>query len=74
MPRVRCNYVDCVFLDHGHCGAAAIEVDPDMGCTTFARANDLDAEDQWDSEDSELEEWDDLDVDDDDELWLDDDY
>ncbi len=25
MPRIRCHYLDCVFLDEGYCGAAAIE-------------------------------------------------
>ena len=23
MPRIKCHYVDCVFLDEGLCGAAA---------------------------------------------------
>jgi len=73
MPRIRCHYIDCVFLDDGYCGAAAIEVDPDMGCTTFSRADELTVEEDWD-EDAELDEWDELDVDDEeDDLWLDDD-
>jgi len=32
MPRIRCHYLDCVFLDDGYCSAAAIEIDPDVGC------------------------------------------
>jgi hypothetical protein len=71
MPRIRCHYIDCVFLDDGYCGAAAVEVDPDLGCTTFARADDLDVDEAWDDEDAELDEWDEIGVDDDD-LWLDD--
>jgi len=72
MPRIRCHYIDCVFLDDAYCGAAAIELDPDEGCMTYSRANDLDDED-WE-DDEELIEWDDLDEEDeDDELWLDDD-
>jgi len=69
MPRIRCHYIDCVFLDDGFCGAAAIEIDPDLGCQTNKRSADPAVEDEWDDED-ELEEWVELDEDD---LWLDDD-
>ena len=74
MPRIRCRYIDCVFLDDGFCGTAAVEFDPDLGCTTFTRADGLEVEDEWDDETSELDEWDELDMDDDDDLWLDEDY
>jgi len=74
MPRIRCHYVDCVFLDDGYCGAAAIEVDPDVGCMTFARADDTETTPDWEEdEEAELEEWDDTDEEEDDELWLDED-
>ena len=59
MPRIRCHYVDCVFLDDGYCGAAAVEIDPDMGCMTYSRANDVETENEWDEEE-ELEEWEEL--------------
>jgi hypothetical protein len=40
---------------------------------TYARATDL-TEDEWENPDEELEDWDDIDLEDDeDELWLDDD-
>ncbi len=55
MPRIRCHYIDCVFLDDGYCGAAAVEIDPDTGCMTFSRADELDSEDKWDKEEEELE-------------------
>lgn len=74
MPRIRCHYLDCVFLDDGYCGAAAIEIDPDVGCMTFKRADDLDVEEDWEDEEEELiddEEWDELE--DEDDLWIDDD-
>ncbi len=29
MPKIRCHYLDCAFLDEGYCSAAAVEVDPD---------------------------------------------
>lgn len=75
MPRIRCHYVDCVFLDDGYCGAAAIEVDPDTGCMTYSRADDAkDDEEEWDEEEQEVEEWDEIDEEDeDDDSWLEDD-
>jgi hypothetical protein len=73
MPRIRCHYIDCVFLDDGYCGAAAIELDPDVGCMTFSRADDLDAEDEWEEEEEESDEWEEIDLDEEDEeLWMDD--
>jgi hypothetical protein len=75
MPRIRCHYLDCVFLDDGYCGAAAIELDPDVGCMTYSRANDTSASEEWeDDEEEDLEEWDELeDEEEDNELWLDED-
>lgn len=56
MPRIRCHYDDCVFLEEGHCGAAAVEVDPDSGCLTFQRDEDAEAvEEEWEEEDFEDE-------------------
>lgn len=76
MPRIRCHYIDCVFLDDGYCTAAAVELDPDVGCMTYSRADDIDKDD-WDDEEEEiddLDEWDEIDLEeDDDDLWLDDD-
>lgn len=72
MPRIRCHYIDCVFVDDGYCGAAAVEIDPDVGCMTYSRATDL-SEDEWENEDKELEEWEVDELEDDDEIWLDDD-
>ena len=76
MPRIRCHYLDCVFLDDGYCGAAAIELDPDVGCMTYSRADDAETERDWEEdEEEELDEWEDLESEEDeeDELWLDDD-
>ena len=41
MPRIRCAYEDCVFLDDGYCTAAAVEIDPDRGCLTYKPAADV---------------------------------
>ncbi len=58
MPRVRCHYLDCLFLDEGYCSAAAIEIDPDSGCATYSPNEELSEEnDVW--EDEDLEEWED---------------
>jgi hypothetical protein len=74
MPRIRCHYIDCVFLDDGYCGAAAIELDPDVGCMTFSRADDLEVDDEWEDDEDEVDEWEEIEPDEDeDELWLDDD-
>ena len=55
MPRIRCHYTDCVFLDDGYCGAAAVEFDPDTGCATYSPTEESAAPgEEWDSD---LEEW-----------------
>jgi hypothetical protein len=56
MPRIRCYYLDCLFLDDGYCAAATLEIDPDVGCLTYSPAEDL-AEEDWKDEREELEEW-----------------
>ena len=51
MPRIRCRYVDCVFLDAGYCGASAVEFDPEVGCMTFTHVADAIEDDEWSEED-----------------------
>jgi len=69
MPRIKCHYADCVFLDEGYCSAAAVEIDPDTGCATYSPSDAAAAKgDEWEEED--LEEWEEDDAEDeDDELW-----
>lgn len=69
MPRIRCHYSDCVFIDDGYCSAAAVEFDPDTGCATFTPVDGaVSGDEKWDEE--ELEEWEDDEIDeDDDDLW-----
>jgi hypothetical protein len=70
MPRIRCHYADCVFIDDGYCSAAAVEIDPDTGCATYSPNEEAAAsEDQWDEEEEEWEE--EETEEEDDELWLD---
>jgi hypothetical protein len=69
MPRIRCHYVDCVFLDDSYCSAAAVEFDPDTGCMTFSPISESSDEDKWDEGD-ELDEWEDLEAEEEeDDLW-----
>ena len=57
MPRIRCHYEDCIFLDGGFCTAERIELDPETGCLTFQRADEAEAtEVGWEAEEEELEE------------------
>lgn len=70
MPRIRCHYIDCVFLDDGYCGAAAVEIDPDTGCATYSPTEEAVAEKEWEEEELEELEEEDLDEEDED-LWLD---
>ncbi len=55
MPRIRCHYTDCVFVDDGYCSAAAVELDPDTGCATYSPTEEAAAGEEW--EEDELEEW-----------------
>lgn len=72
MPRIRCHYVDCVFLDDGYCSAAAVEIDPDTGCNTFTPTEEAAVENDWEEEDPE--EWEEDEIEDEDEdLWEDED-
>ena len=72
MPRIRCHYMDCAFLDDGYCSAAAVEFDPDNGCTTYAPSADSTQEDEWDEEE-EIEEWEELEdeEEEEEEIWMD---
>jgi hypothetical protein len=74
MPRIRCHYLDCAFLDDGFCSAAAVELDPDNGCMTYAPSAESSKEDDWDEdEEEELEEWEEVEGEDEeeDDLWSD---
>jgi hypothetical protein len=57
MPRIRCHYVDCVFLDEGYCAAAAVELDPEEGCLTYSASGEVSPEDAWEKNESLEEDW-----------------
>ena len=78
MPRIRCHYEDCVFLEDGYCGAAAIELDPENGCLTYTRVDEAEDKttEEWEEEDFEEdvdEDSDDYDDEEDEDLWEDED-
>ena len=74
MPRIRCRYEDCVFLEEGYCGAAAIELEPDTGCLTYSRVDESEsAEDEWEEDEFDEEEEDLYDEEEDEDLWDEDD-
>lgn len=72
MPRIRCHYLDCVFLDEGYCSAAQVEIDPDTGCNTYSPNAEAAAGEGWDDdEDEEWEEVEEEEAEDEDDVWLD---
>lgn len=73
MPKIRCHYLDCAFLDDNYCSAAAVELDPDTGCKTYQAVAETVTDDSWDDEEEELEEWEELEdeEEEDEESWMD---
>jgi hypothetical protein len=53
-------------LDEGYCSAAAVEIDPDTGCSTYTPSEE--SAEEWKEEDEELE-WEEEDEEEDDDLW-----
>jgi len=54
MPRIRCRYVDCVYLESGFCGADQIDLDPELGCLTYTQEEEeLPKEADWEEEEEE---------------------
>ncbi len=73
MPRIRCHYLDCSFLDENYCTAASVELDPDAGCMTYTPNAEGSLNEDWEEEE-ELEEWEAADEEDEeDDFWPDDD-
>lgn len=65
MPRIRCRYVDCVYLEAGLCGADQVDLDPELGCLTFTQEEEdlpIEKEEEWEEEEAleeeEEEDWD----------------
>ena len=65
MPRIRCRYVDCIYLESGFCGTDQIDLDPELGCLTYTQEEEdlgIDKEEEWEEDkvldEEEDEEWD----------------
>lgn len=69
MARIKCHYLDCAFLDDGICSAGMVELDPDAGCKTYSVSAESVTEEDWTEEEDELAEWEDLDEEEEDEVW-----
>jgi hypothetical protein len=57
MPRIRCKYVDCVFLDQVFCSAAVAEIDPDAGCLTYTPEGEGNSDEAWRDNEQLEEDW-----------------
>ncbi len=66
MTKIRCYYLDCLFLDERHCTAAAVDINPDTGCQTYRPIDDEDNIGDWDDE---LETWDESEDEETESLW-----
>ena len=49
MPRTRCRYIDCVYLEDGFCSTPKIDLDPDEGCLKYTRMGEV-PDDEWEEE------------------------
>ena len=71
MPRIRCRYIDCIYLEAGFCGTDQIDLDPELGCLTYSQEEEeveLPKAAEWDEEEEALEdeeEWDEEDLEED---------
>lgn len=71
MPRIRCRYVDCIYLESGFCGTDQIDLDPELGCLTYTQEEEdlsIDKEEEWEEDkvldEEEEEEWDEEEIED----------
>jgi hypothetical protein len=87
MPRIRCNYEGCIYLEGNFCTAGEIEFDQELGCLTFSQVEEeeivgveeeleeIEEKEEWEGEDTEeeedLEDWEE--DEDEDEDWEDED-
>jgi hypothetical protein len=69
MPRIRCHYTDCVFVDDGYCSAAAVELDPDTGCATYTPNEESNKKGEEWEEEEELEEWEEEELEEEDDIF-----
>ena len=87
MPRIRCNYEGCIYLEGNFCTSSEIELDQELGCLTFSQVEEeeivgveeeleeIEEEEEWEEGDVEEDEEEDLEdwEEDEDEDWEDED-
>ena len=67
MPRIRCNYEGCIYLEGNFCTAGEIEFDQELGCLTYSQVEEEEIvgveeeleeieEEEWEEEEIEEEE------------------
>ena len=68
MPRIRCNYEGCIYLEGNFCTAGEIEFDQELGCLTYSQVEEeeivgveeeleeIEEEEEWKEKDIEEEE------------------
>jgi hypothetical protein len=61
MPRIRCRYIDCYYIESGFCTAENVIIDPDEGCLTYSHIDDISLSEPEDWQLDEIEDIDDLD-------------
>jgi len=61
MPRIRCRYIDCYYLESGFCTAENVLLDPDEGCLTYSHIDDISLSEPDDWQLDEIEEIDEID-------------
>jgi hypothetical protein len=71
MPRIRCRFIDCYYLESGYCTAENVLIDPDEGCLTYSHIDDIALSEPEDWQLDEIEDIEDLDSLD--EVWEDED-
>ena len=56
MPRVRCLYFDCIYLEEDICTASFVTFDPDSGCEMYDNIAPSHSDEDTDEED-DFENW-----------------
>jgi hypothetical protein len=75
MPRIRCNYEGCIYLEGNLCRAGEIELDQELGCLTFSQVEEEaiagieDEEELEEIEEEAAEDWEEEDEEEDLEEW-----
>lgn len=74
MTRIRCRYLECVYLEGGICTLEEITLDPEDGCLNMETVEDLEVFEE-EEEEEPLEEWEeDWEEEEEEDLWEEDEW